>query len=393
MPWKPTNKQEQRFDLVRQMQARQWPVAELCRRFRISRQTAYKWKRRFRLGRLTGLKDRPRSPRRVAQRTSPQWLQRIKSLRQRRSNWGARKLRWVLARRFGEGGLPGLATISRWLKRWGIVAEGRRRRGPVVIRRALRKARYCHEVWTVDFKGWYCTGNGQRVDPLTVRDLYSRYGLRIALLKRQEIKQTRREFERLFRKNGLPRRIRCDNGVPFGAGGPTGLTRLSAWWVKLGIEVEFITPGRPCENGAHEQFHRVYKAEVASKPERTVKAQQRRSTLWLRHYNCERPHEALEMKTPAQLFRISRRPMPKRLKAWTYPVRWQRRWVRGNGEINWRGRRRYVGEAFVHDYVGLKPAGPMQWDVYYGPVLIGRLKEDERGSIRMARYIRAKQSY
>jgi hypothetical protein len=230
------------------------------------------------------------------------------------------------------------------------------------------------------------------VDPLTVRDLYSRYGLAIVLLKRPDLKQTQREFKRIFHKYGLPKCIRCDNGVPFGAGGPTGLTRLSAWWIKLGIEVEFITPGSPQENGAHEQFHRVYKAEAVSKPERSVRAQQRRSTGWLEHYNRERPHEGLGMRMPAELFRASQRPMPKRLQVWTYPKRWERRWVKGNGEITWRGQRRYVGEAFVRDYVGLKPVGLRQWDVYYGPVLIGRLKEHEQGSIRMARYVRVKQS-
>ena len=390
MPWKPTNKQEQRFDLVRQMQAGNASVVELCRRFQISRQTAYKWRQRFRLGRLAGLKDRSRRPERVARHASALWLERLKRLRRRRPTWGARKLRHCLAKRFGQEALPALATISRWLKRWGLVVARRRRRvGPVILRPALRAAAHCHDVWTVDFKGWYRTADGVRVDPLTVRDLYSRYGLRIALLRRQDVGQTRREFRRIFRKYGLPKRIRCDNGTPFGAAGPTGLTRLSAWWVKLGIEVEFITPGRPCENGAHEQFHRVYKAEVARCPERGLAAQQRRSTRWLWHYNHERPHEALGMKVPAQLFGKNSRRMRGRVGLWNYPPGWQRRWVKGNGEINWRGTRRYVGEAFVKDYVGLKPVRTGQWDVYFGPVLIGRLHEQESGSIRMAQYGRA----
>ena len=393
MPWKPTNKQEQRFDLVRQMEVGKASVVELCRRFRISRQSAYKWRRRFELGRLEALKDRSRRPERVARRTSDQWLERLKRLRKRRPTWGSRKLRHVLAKGFGGRGLPALATISRWLKRWGFVVSKRRRRtGPEVLRRPMRTAGYCHDVWTVDFKGWYCTADGLRVDPLTVRDLYSRYGLRIALLRSQNIAESRQEFERIFRKYGIPRRIRCDNGVPFGAGGPTGLTRLSAWWVKLGIEVEFISPGRPCENGAHEQFHRVYKAEVVRDPQRGVAAQQRRSSRWLWHYNHERPHQALGMKVPEQLFRKNRRRMPAQMKPWRYPSGWQRRWVKGNGEISWRGIRRYVGEAFVSDYVGLKPIRLGQWDVYFGPVLIGRLNEQENGSIRMARYCRSKLS-
>jgi len=186
----------------------------------------------------------------------------------------------------------------------------------LIWRKALHEAKGCHDVWTVDFKGWYRTGNRTRVERLTVRDLYSRYGLGIVLLRSQAVVPTQRAFRGLFLRHGLPRRIRCDNGTPFGGMGPTGLTRLSAWWMKLGIQVQFITPGRPCENGAHEQFHRVYKAEVAVKPEWTLPTQQGRTDRWLRHYNRERPHEALGMKTPAELFRKSQRRLPRRIGAW-----------------------------------------------------------------------------
>ncbi len=387
MPWKPTNKQEQRFDLVRQMMAPQASVVELCRRFKISRQTAYKWRRRFRRSRLAGLKDRSRCPAHVARRTADLWLGRLRRLRGRRPTWGARKLRQSLSKQFGRDGLPAVATISRWLKRWGLVAGGRRRRrGPVILRRAVREARHCNDVWTVDFKGWYRTGDGTRVAPLTVRDLFSRYGLRIGLLRSESIGQTRREFVKIFRKNGLPKRIRSDNGPPFGGGGPTGLTRLSAWWVKLGIEVEFTTPGRPCENGAHEQYHRVYKAEVARDPTLRRAGQQRRSTKWLWHYNHERPHEALGMEVPAKYYQKSKRRLPERTEPWNYPDKWVKRWVRGNGEITWQGKRRFVGEAFVGDYVGLRTKRQGVWKVYFGPMLVGELHEAESGNIRTAKY-------
>lgn len=165
---------------------------------------------------------------------------------------------------------------------------------------------------------------------------------------------------------------------------------MSAWWVKLGIEVEFITPGRPCENGAHEQFHRVYEAEVASDPAQTPRAQQRRTDRWVVHYNRERPHEALGMKKPAQLFRRNRRWLPQRVAAWQYPRGWGRCWVKGNGEISWRGQWRFVGEAFVREHVGLKPVQPGIWQVYFGRMLVGDLHENESGRIRMARYVRGR---
>jgi len=389
MPWKNKSKVEQRFDLVRQMAAGKLAVSELCRRFKISRQTAYKWLRRYRQKRLAGLRDRSRRPACLAAQTSVPWLRRLRQLRRRRPTWGARKLRHTLSARFGKKGAPSAATISRWLARWGL-SRGRRRRrcGPLLQRAPIQKPRRCHDVWTVDFKGWYRTGDGTRVEPLTVRELKSRYGLAIRLLETQTLQPTKKVFARLFRRHGAPRRIRCDNGTPFGGGGPTRLTRLSAWWVKQGIEVEFITPGRPDQNGAHEQFHRVYKAEVAVAPALTRRAQQQRTDRWLRYYNQQRPHEALGMKTPAQVYQKNRRRLRQKIEPWKYPDGWARCWVKGNGEMSWRGQRRYVGEAFVRDYVGLKPSGRGRWRVYFGPLLVGELRAKEVGSIRMARYAR-----
>ncbi len=387
MPWKATNQQEQRFQLISEMRAGDLPVTELCRRFRVSRKTAYKWRRRFGLNRLNGLKDQSRRPRRVPGKTGELWLARVRRRRLKHPSWGARKLRHRLQRDFGGTGLPSVAAMSRWLKHWGLAfGRKRRKRGPVVLRRGVRAARHSNEVWTVDFKGSYQTGDGTRVYPLTVRDLYSRYGLRVGLLRSQALEKTRREFVKIFRKNGLPKRIRSDNGTPFGGGGPTGLTRLSAWWIKLGIEVEFITPGRPCENGAHEQFHRVYKAEVARHPALTLAGQQRRSTKWLQQYNQDRPHEALGMEVPAKYYRRSRSPLRDRSGPWKYSDDWASRWVRGNGEINWKGKRRFVGEAFVGEYVGLKALRPRVWRVYFGPLLVGELHQEEVGNIRTAKY-------
>lgn len=388
MPWKQPSLFEQRLELVRQISRRNLPLKVLCRRFGISRQTAYKWLRRYREGRQRALRDKSRRPWFNAVRTEVLWLRRVRRTRRKHPTWGARKLRHVLVQKFGEERAPATATISRWLKRWGLArGRKRRRRGPTLVRKGLHVPTRCHQVWTVDFKGWYRTADGQRVEPLTVRDLYSRYVLAVRLLPSQQVVVTRREFARIFKAHGVPERIRCDNGTPFGGAGPTGLTRLSAWWVKLGIGVEFITPGRPCENGAHEQFHRVYKAEVAVHPEPTRQGQQRRSSRWLRHYNQQRPHEALGMKTPAERFEKNRR-RPQRTRPWTYPRGWERRWVKGNGQINRAGVRRYVGEAFVHDYVGLKPVRAGIWEVYFGPKLVGELHEKESGAIRMAKYAR-----
>jgi transposase InsO family protein len=299
-------------------------------------------------------------------------------------------LQWALKRRFGAQGLPSEPAIGRWLKEWGLTRKRRRpaHKGPVVERPKLTIAKRPNEVWTVDFKGWFRTGDGTRVEPLTVRDLASRYILAIDLLGQQNIPESRIAFERIFARYGLPRVIRADNGSPFGATGALGLTRLSAWWVKLGIAVEFITPGRPDQNGAHEQFHRVYKQETLQPPARSLLAQKRRSEKWRQQYNTDRPHEALGMAVPADSYRKSPRVLPARQAPWCYPPGWESRLVKGQGMIHFRGCGRYVGEAFEGERVGLKRSRPGVWEVCFGPRLIGELWDSESGGIRAAWYRR-----
>jgi putative transposase len=389
MPWKTKSELEQRLDLIRQWGVGKLSKSALCREFKVSRTTAYKWVRRYRQKGLAGLRDQSRRPRHLSGKTDRVWLRRLRSLRLRHPTWGARKLWHVLARRYEARHQPASATISRWLKRWGL-AKGKRRmrRGPMLCRHPLRKARRCHEVWTVDFKGWYRTADGQRVEPLTVRDLHSRYGLAIVLLGRQTVEETQAAMRKIFRRHGVPQCIRCDNGSPFGGGGHSRLSRLSAWWVKLGIAVDFITPGCPQENGAHEQFHRVYKAEWALRQQKEPKRAQRQINQWLRYYNERRPHEGIGMRYPVELFRRNHRRLRRWIPPWHYPAGWDRCWVKGNGEITWAGKRHYVGEAFVRDYVGLCRSRGRNWKVYFGPIFVGLLNPNDQGSLRMVHYTR-----
>jgi transposase InsO family protein len=333
------------------------------------------------------LGDRQRIARRVHNRPTRLWLWRIRRWRARHSSWGAPKLRWALRQRFGGRSLPSEAAISRWLKVWGLARRRRpAHKGPIVERPKLTRARRPNEVWTVDFKGWFRTNDGGRVEPLTIRDLASRYILGIILLPQQNVQDARRAFEKVFSRYGLPRVIRADNGTPFGATGALGLTRLSAWWVKLGIKVEFIAPGCPEQNGAHEQLHRVYQEEVVQPVARSWRAYKARSERWRQHYNYERPHQALGMRVPAALYRRSWRKMPKRLKHWQYARQWESRLVKGKGMISFEGTGRFIGEAFEGDRVGLKRCRTGVWEVYFGPLLIGELWDCEAGGIRAAWY-------
>jgi hypothetical protein len=223
------------------------------------------------------------------------------------------------------------------------------------------------------------------VEPLTVRDLRSRYVLGIVLFGRPRIEECRRAFEELFEEYGLPRVIRADNGAPFGATGALGLTRLSAWWVKLGIEVEFTAPGHPEQNGAHEQLHRVYQEETVEPAARSPRAQKLRTQKWVKHYNEDRPHEALGMGVPAQYYRKSSRQFPTKIGPWRYAVGWESRLVKGHGVISFQGRSRFIGEAFEGERVGLKRSRVGVWEVYYGPRLIGELwDKDATPGIRAA---------
>jgi hypothetical protein len=238
----------------------------------------------------------------------------------------------------------------------------------------------------VDFKGWFRTQDGKRVEPLTVRDLFSRYLLAVCLLPDQSWRPVRAVFVRLFGCYGYPRIIRVDNGGPFGSTGPAGLSRLSAWWTALGIRVEFIAPGHPEQNGGHEQMHRVLKAETTQPSSRNPRAQQRRINRWLRSYNEVRPHEALEQRSPAKIYR------PLRSRARTtelsYPKSWSTRRVRSNGQIKWQGRMRSVGEAFVGHTVGLTPLVTGKWAVYFTHLQIGELWESDQGGMRSSVYSR-----
>jgi putative transposase len=391
MPWKTNCYKEQRWKFVQEFLRNKNGLAELCRRWAVSRKTAYKWIGRFKERGRFGLADRARVAQRVHNRPTGCWLKRIRQGRIKQPSWGAPKLRWALQRRFGSRDLPSEAAISRWLKQWELTRRPRRsaHKGPVMERPKLTLAKAPNDVWTVDFKGWFRTGDGVRVEPLTIRDLASRYILGIILFRRQNVEDCRWAFESIFREYGLPLVIRADNGTPFGATGALGLTRLSAWWVKLGIKMEFIAPGHPEQNGAHEQLHRVYQEETLEPAAASLRAQKVRSQRWRKHYNNQRPHEALAMRVPSDIYRKSRRPLPLRLKHWRYKPEWESRLIKGKGMISFNGRSRFIGEAFEGERVGLKRSRPGVWEVFFGPLQIGELWDrDTTAGIRAMWYRR-----
>jgi putative transposase len=369
-------------------------IDQVYRRFGVARSTAYEWWARFCKDGEAGLEAQTPGPVKGSGRWEA-WKPAVLALHKRRPSSGPEKLRYQLQRDFPRQRLPSGRTIARMLKEAGRVARRRRQPGPALPRPELTRPRRNNEVWTIDFKGDFRTGDGRRCRPLTVRDLHSRYVLVVQHLSVPSERAIRRVLRRCFTRHGLPRVLRVDNGKPFGGGGACGLTGLSAWWRRLGIEVEFIRPGKPQDNGAHEQLHRVLKQETAQPPAPTLRAQARRFQSFCQWYNHRRPHQA-HGTVPANRYRARPAPLPV-LKPLQYPPDWQCKRVSGGGVIRWAGRPRMVGRAFKYEKVGLKPlpvaskkTGSVV-QVYFGDLLLGELHASDPGTLRAVRYRRDRQ--
>jgi transposase InsO family protein len=388
MPWKELSVLEARARFIFASREKGESFGSLCVGFGISRKSGYKWLKRYRQGGVRALADASRRPHKCAKAYRKFWRERLRRARKANPQWGPKKLRAVLKKEFGRAGrVPAVSTLGLWLKQSNVIRRRRKRRarpGPVLPYQGLRVARRCNEVWSADFKGWFRTGDGGRCEPLTVRDVYSRYLLAVILLPNQSELAVRQAFRSIFRRYGLPRVLRVDNGAPFAGSGALGLSRLSVWWMRLGIAVEFIRRGHPQDNAAHEQMHRILKADTANPAAGTLRAQKRRMTRWITRYNEERPHETLGQQVPADFYRPSVRALPKRLKPASYPQSWQIRRVRNRGYIKWQGRQRFIGRAFDRELVGLKPAADGGHRVYLQRKLIGLLYSQDLAGMRPA---------
>jgi transposase InsO family protein len=280
-----------------------------------------------------------------------------------------------LERKHPEHHWPAESTMGLILQRNGLNGKRRQRRHATPTAQPLEPARAANDVWSIDFKGWFCCGNGERCDPLTVSDAASRYLLCCRAVAATDTAAVQAELTRVFRRYGLPRRMRSDNGSPFASTGVGGLTGLSVWWIRLGIEPERIQPGEPQQNGRHERMHRTLKAETATPPAENLAAQQQRFARFVEIYNHQRPHEALDGDTPADRYRASTREFPEKLRDLEYPPGMQLRKADEGGKFRWKQVRCPVGKALAHQIVGLEPVDDGVWRVWFGPVMLGLLDE------------------
>jgi len=350
-------------------------MAELCRRHGISRTAGYKWTARYEREGPAGLEDRSRARLTQPHAVPDKVVEAILSARAAHPTWGpAKLLAWLAAHR-PRLPLPSCSTAGDILRRHGLTVPRRRARRATPSSQPLAHADAPGAVWCVDFKGWFRTGDGVRCDPLTLTDACSRYLLRCrGFAGPPGLERTMAAMEAAFREHGIPARMRSDNGPPFGSTGLAGLTRLSAWWIRLGIAPERIEPGKPQQNGRHERFHLTLKRETASPPASSLRRQQERFDAFAREYNGERPHQALGQRTPASVHApCAREWSPAREPQ--YPGDMTVRRVHQGGRIKWNGREVNVTRGLECQPVGLLPVDEGVWDVYYGPVRIGVFDE------------------
>jgi putative transposase len=338
---------------------------ELCREYGISPKTGYKWRERFLRQGSEGLVEESRRPRNHPESLGEEELCRMIRLKQAHRAWGPRKIRELYFRQYGRAASE--SSFKRVLERSGWTEKRKARPAREAGRLCSgQKAQGPNEVWTVDFKGWWWQGR-ERCEPLTVRDEYSRYLLELRALENARSETVQRAFERLFERHGLPEAIRSDNGSPFASSQALhGLSRLSVWWVALGIGLERGRPGHPQDNGAHERLHR----DISLQLEGRGPIGQESLDLWRQEFNEQRPHEALGLRIPRELYCNSPRQYPGPVEDLDYPQMTTRR-VHQTGKIKWHNQELFVTQSLAGWSVGLKPNAEGQMEVWFAQLLLG----------------------
>lgn len=375
MPWKEHRLVDLREEFVLRAKAPGSSISALCREYQISRKTAYKWLRRFDDRGVEGLRDLSRRPTGSIKAVSGEMVLRVLEAREDFPRWGPKKIRIVVGRTNPPEQLPSARTIARILARAGKqrIRRIRAQPGSVPLHPPAIVPVAPNDLWTVDFKGWWRIKSGDRCEPLTVRDAFSRKILLAKIVHSTSIPVVRKAFLRLFQQYGLPSSIHVDNGTPFVAMASLGgLTQLSAWWVALGIRFIRSRPAHPQDNGAHERMHVDLEDEAVDRNAASSRAQQGRLDAWSDEFNSLRPHEALEMKTPNEVYRKSSRQYVGVVPA-IYPARFFRRKVAPNCTITFDTQTYHVGQAMTGYLVGVEPVHSQQLNVRFYNLDLGMI--------------------
>lgn len=373
MPWREVTKMEEKRTFVYRALEGVESFTELCREFGISTKTGYKWKARFLEKGLAGLSELSRKPAGNPNSTDEKTICDIIRIKNTRPRWGAKKIYAIFCRLYpGRRDDISVPTIDRILARSGLTkprGKKRRRTGQRLVLR--EKAMQPNHIWTVDFKGWWYTAHAEKCEPLTVRDEYSKFILSIQILEKGNISSVKQHFAKLFRRYGLPEIIRSDNGTPFASSwGLLGLTKLSVWWLSLGISLDRIDPGKPAQNGGHERMHRDIRTELQGRIQGDLKLHQISFDQWRQDFNNERPHQALDMKTPSEVYFPSENQYTGDTVP-AYPEDCIVRMVNDRGYTNYKQHRIFIGNSFNGYPIALRFITDMQIEVYFGSLLLG----------------------
>src|SRR5579883_2057447 len=373
MGWTETCAVDERARFVLMVEAQEDCFASICRSFGVSRKTGYKWLERYRADGFGGLDDRSRAPQHRPHALSDAIAADCLSIRRTHPSWGPLKVRGFLQRRSPAITWPAASTIGELFDRHGLTVKRKLRRRSTPTTQPFDPCLAANEVWCVDFKGWFRTGDGKRCDPLTMADAYSRYLLRCQAVRRMTTEQVWPIFDAAFREFGLPKRLRSDNGSPFASTGAGGLSRLSVKVIKAGVTPERIEPGKPQQNGRLERFHLTLLKDTADPPASTLRAQMQRFRSFQRLYNEQRPHQALQNSTPAEHFAPSPRRWDGILRSPEYGPECTVRRVRHNVEIKYGGSSIYIPQALDGKPVGMMEQADGSFLVRYDPYELGTI--------------------
>ena len=356
-------------------------MTDLCSTFGISRECGYTWLRRYRQKGVAGLVEVDRAALSHPNQTPVAIEAAVLELRQAHMRWGPRKLKRILERDQPGRSWPATSTMGEIVKRAGLVVARKKRRRTEPYTEPLAHAVESNRVWCADFKGWFRSGDGTRIDPLTITDACSRYLLRSQAVEKTDTERVRAIFEAAFREYGLPQAIRTDNGAPFASTAVGGLSRLAVWWIKLGIVPERIEAGHPEQNGRHERMHRTLKLEL--RPAEDWRGQQRELDRFRQEYNEVRPHEALRMQTPASVYEPSPRVYPRKLPEVEYPDTMLVRTIQSHGHFRWKKHDIFLSEVLWGERVGLLPFDDGCYTVYFAHMPVALFEERTRKTYRL----------
>lgn len=365
MPWRNIKPMDQKIKMISDWCERDDNITSLAQKYGLSRKTVYKWVKRYEAEGLDGLKDQDRAPKQRSNKTPDDIIKSLVEEKYKHRKWGPKKIIAFLKERRPDEKWPASSTAGEWFKKFGLSKKRRIRKKVPAYSEPFLKCSLPNDIWSADYKGQFRTDDNRLCYPLTITDNNSRYLLACQGLFGPRYKETKEVFKTTFKEYGLPRAIRIDNGLPFASRGITGLSRLSIWWIKLGIIPERIAKGKPQQNGRHERMHRTLKESAINPPAMSLREQQERFDMFRLEYNEDRPHEALGQKPPASIYRKSDREYKEKFFRPEYDSSFSVRNVWHKGQVRFKGDYYYLSELLCGESIGLKEVGDGKWQINF----------------------------